>query len=130
MWNYYLQKKHFTNNACEGYNSLLLKLTDYKKPSFWFNIHIIKSELEFFEKRYYELISNDSQPVPNPISQINRIHNLSINNSINFNSLRIRYDHEIDDLNKVIDFGVVDDDTFQIYIEYWYEKVKILSSYV
>jgi len=99
MWNYYLQKKHFTNNACEGYNSLLLKLTDYKKPSFWFNIHIIKSELKFFEKRYYELISNDSQPVPNPISQINKIHNLSINNSINFNSLRIRYEHEIDDLN-------------------------------
>ena len=118
MWNYYLQKKHFTNNACEGYNSRLLKLTDYKKPSFWFNIHIIKSELEFFEKRYYELISNDSQPVPNPTSQINRIHNLSINNSINFHSLRIRYEHEIDDLNKVIDYGDVDDDTYQIYIEY------------
>ena len=68
MWNYYLQKKHFTNNACEGYNSRLLKLTDYKKPSFWFNIYIIKNELEYFEKRYYEFISNDNQPVPNPIS--------------------------------------------------------------
>ena len=130
MWNYYLQKKHFTNNACEGYNSRLLKLTDYKKPSFWFNIHIIKNELEYFAKRYYELISNDSQPGTNPISQINRIHNLSVNNSINFNSLRIRYEHEIDDLNKAIDYGDVDDDTFQIYIEYWYEKVKILSSYL
>ena len=93
-------------------------------------MHIIKNELEYFEKRYYELISNDSQPGINPISQINRIHNLSVNNSINFNSLRIRYEHEIDDLNKAIDYGDVDDDTFQIYIEYWYEKVKILSSYL
>ena len=53
-----------------------------------------------------------------------------INNSIKFNSLRLRYEHEINDLNKVIDFGDVDDDTFQIYIEYWYDKFKILSSYV
>ena len=33
-WNYYLQKKHFTNNSCEIYNSKLLRLFDYKKPSF------------------------------------------------------------------------------------------------
>ena len=53
---------------------------------------------------------------PNPISQINRIHNLSINNSINFKSFGIRYEHEIDELNKVRDYGDVDDDdnTFQI----------------
>ena len=35
-WNYYLKKKHFTNNSCEGYK--LLRLFDYKKLSFWQNI--------------------------------------------------------------------------------------------
>ena len=34
-WNYYLQKKYFTNNSCEGNNSILLRLFDYKKPFFW-----------------------------------------------------------------------------------------------
>jgi len=43
---------------------------------------------------------------------------------------RIAYKHEIDDLNRVINFGNVDDDTFQIYIKYCYEKFKILSGYV
>ena len=33
-WNYYLQKKHFTNNSCEGYNSKLLRLFDYKNLHF------------------------------------------------------------------------------------------------
>ena len=44
-WNCYLQKKHFTNNSYEGYNSKLLRLFDYKKPSFWQSIQIIRSEL-------------------------------------------------------------------------------------
>ena len=90
------------------------------------NLQIINNELEYFGKRYYELISNDNQPSLNSVSNIIRIHNLSINNSIRFNSLRIRYEHEIDDLIKEIKIGDADDDTFQIYIEYWYEKVKII----
>ena len=41
------KKKHFINNSCEGYNSKLLRLFDYKKPSFWQNIQIIRNELTF-----------------------------------------------------------------------------------
>lgn len=131
-WNYYLQKRHLTNNACEGYNSKLLRLTDYKKPTFWNNIEIIRNELEYFTNRYYDLIANNSPPSPDTNANINRIYNLSINNSVNFNTLRLRYENNIDDIEEEIYIGMnnVDADVFQIYIEFWYEKAKILSSYV
>ena len=131
-WNYYLQKKHFTNNSCEGYNSKLLRLFDYKKPSFWQNIQIIRNELQYFTTRYYDLIANNSNPAPDSVSNINTIHNLCNSNSISFNSLRLRYENEIEDINAEICIGMkdVDEDVFQIYIEFWYEKAKILSNYV
>jgi hypothetical protein len=131
-WNYYLQKRHLTNNASEGYNSKLLRLSDYKKPTFWHNIEIIRNELEYFTNRYYDLIANNSPPSPDTIANINRIYNLSINNSVNFNTLRLRYENNIEDIEEEIYIGMnnVDEDVFQIYIEFWYEKTKILSSYV
>ena len=42
----------------------------------------------------------------------------------------MRDEPEIDDLNIVLDYGGLDNHNFQIYIEYWYEKFKILSNYI
>ena len=81
-WNYYLQKKHCTNNSCEGYNSKLLRLFDYKKPSFWQIIQIILNELQYFTARYYDLIEKNSNPAPDSVSNIYRIHNLCNSNAI------------------------------------------------
>ena len=131
-WNYFLKTKHLTNNACEGYNSKLLRLADYKIPTFWHNIEIIQNELEFFSNRYHDLIADNSNPAADIVSNINRIYNLSINNYSNFNNLRQRYEHNIRDIDEEIYVGMenIDDDVFQIYIEFWYEKVKIISTYV
>lgn len=40
-----LFKKNLTNIACEGYNSKLMRLMDYKRPTFWHNIEIILNEI-------------------------------------------------------------------------------------
>ena len=103
-------KKHFTNNSCEGYNSKLLRLFDYKKPSFWQNIQIIRNELQYFTTRYYDLIANNSNTASDSVSNINRIHNLCNSNSISFNSLRLRYENEIEDINAEIYIGMKDVD--------------------
>ena len=98
-----------------------MRLFDYKKPSFWQNIQIIRNELQYFTTRYYDLIANNSNPTSDSVSNINRIHNLIL-----------RYENEIEDINAEFCFGMkdIDEDVFQIYIEFWYEKAKILSNYV
>ena len=37
--------------------------------------------------------------VPNKVSNIKRIYNLSINNSVNFNILKLRYEINIEDID-------------------------------
>lgn len=61
-------------------------------------------------------------PATDSISNINKIHNLSNNNSISFNSLILRNENDIEDINTEIKVGVkgVDEDVFQICIEFWH----------
>ena len=42
-WNYYKEKKHLTNNACEAYHNQLNIIIGMKKPHLWFSVNIIKS---------------------------------------------------------------------------------------
>jgi len=67
-----------------------MRLTDYKMQTFWHNIEIIFNKLEYFTTRYNDLIANNSQKTPyNNISNVNRIYNLTINNSVKFNALKL-----------------------------------------
>lgn len=132
-WNYYKERKHFTNNCCEAYHNKLNKIIGMKKPHFWFSINIIKNELILFKNKYYNLIANNG-PINNQhTGVIDRILNLVNYNDVQFNNLRLSYEQNIEDFSAPI---IVDEDegidlvTYQIYNNYWINKVKILSKYM
>lgn len=55
-WNYYLDYRYCTNNACEGYNSKLNKLFQ-SKPSFFKLLHELRYEEQDIVNTYYKRIN-------------------------------------------------------------------------
>jgi hypothetical protein len=101
-----------------------------KKPDFWYSINIIKNELNTFKNKYYNLIANNGPKNNTNKSKYENIINIINHNNVQFNNLRLSYEHNIIDFNDEIyidDDSGVDINIYSIYIKFWVDKVKILS---
>ena len=132
-WNYYKEKQHLTNNACEAYHNQLNIIIGMKKPHLWFSVNIIKNQLILFKNKYYSLIANNG-PINNISNGIvTKILNIINYNEVQFNNLRLNYEHNILDFNApiIIDEQIgIDLATYEIYNNYWVDKAKLLSKYM